>query len=89
MLHLMTRGKRWASGPLVPHHAVQGCRENFLASRFEACPPDVRGRLGTAGEVSLTCLLAGNMGCLMEILLAKWILLKSIFWFIPSSVKAS
>ena len=49
----------------------------------EACPPILQGRLRTAGEVSLTCLLAENLGCLMKILLAKWILLKSIFWFIP------
>lgn len=35
--------------------------KNSPAPQFEACPPNIQGRVGTAREVSLTCLLAGNM----------------------------
>lgn len=57
-----------------------GDRENSSpAPRFQACPCDLQAGLGIAGDVFLTCLLAGSMGCLMKILLAKWILLEAIF----------
>lgn len=70
---------------LFPIHVIEGGREDSSpALWFHACPCDLRCRLGIAEDVFLACLLAGSMGCLMKILLAVWILLKPIFWFIPS-----